>query len=50
MSEIRVYEDEHVLNNIYLIKRLAHLRNWIISFEINEDMEAMFPDAEVFIE
>ena len=46
-----IYEDEHVLNNIYLIKRLAHLKKLdLYDLKINEDMEAMFPDAEVFIE
>ena len=46
-----IYEDEHVLNNIYLIKRLTHLKKLdLYHLKINEDMEAMFPDAEVFIE
>ena len=46
-----IYEDEHVLDNIYLIKKLAHLKKLdLYHLKINEDIEAMFPDAEVFIE
>ena len=49
-----IYEDEHVLDNIYLIKKLAHLKKLdLYHLKINEDIEdieAMFPEAEVFIE
>jgi len=46
-----IYEDEHVLDNIYIIKKLAHLENLhLYHLKINENIEAMFPDAEVFIE
>ena len=46
-----IYEDEHVLDNIYLIKKLTHLKKLdLYHLKINEDIEAMFPDAEVFIE
>ena len=46
-----IYEDEHVLDNIYLIKKLAHLKKLdLYHLKINEDIEAMFPEAEVSIE
>ena len=46
-----IYEDEHVLDNIYIIKKLRYLENLhLYHLKINEDIEAMFPDAEVFIE
>ena len=46
-----IYEEEHVLDNIYLIKKLAHLKKLdLYHLKINEDIEAMFPDTKVFIE
>ena len=46
-----IYEEEHVLDNIYLIKKLAHLKKLdLYHLKINEDIEAMFPEAEVSIE
>ena len=46
-----IYEDEHVLDNIYIIKKLAHLKKLdLYHLKINEDIEAMFPEAEVSIE
>ena len=46
-----IYEDEHVLDNIYLIKKFKYLEDLhLYHLKINEDIEAMFPDAEVFIE
>ena len=46
-----IYDDEHVLDNIYIIKKLRYLENLhLYHLKINEDIEAMFPDAEVFIE
>ena len=46
-----IYEDEHVLDNIYIIKKLAHLENLhLYHLKINENIEVMFPDAEVFID
>ena len=46
-----IYEDEHVLDNIYIIKKFRYLENLhLYHLKINEDIEAMFPDAEVFIE
>ena len=46
-----IYEDEHVLDNIYLIKKLVHLKKLdLYHLKINEDIEAMFPDTKVFIE
>ena len=46
-----IYEDEHVLDNIYLIKKLTHLKKLdLYHLKINEDIEAMFPEAEVSIE
>ena len=46
-----IYEEEHVLDNIYIIKKLRYLENLhLYHLKINEDIEAMFPDAEVFIE
>ena len=46
-----IYENEHVLDNIYIIKKFRYLENLhLYHLKINEDIEAMFPDAEVFIE
>ena len=46
-----IYEEEHVLDNIYLIKKFKYLECLrLYHLKINEDIEAMFPDAEVFIE
>ena len=46
-----IYEDEHALDNINIIKKLRYLENLhLYHLKINEDIEAMFPDAEVFIE
>ena len=46
-----IYEDEHALDNIYIIKKLRYLENLhLYHLEINEDIEAMFPEAEVSIE
>ena len=44
MTSNSIYNNKHVLDNKYLeCLRLYNLK-------INEDIEAMFPDAEVFIE
>ena len=46
-----IYEDEHVLDNINIIKKLRYLENLhLYHLKINEDIEAMFPEAEVSIE
>ena len=46
-----IYEEEHVLDNIYLIKKFKYLEDLhLYHLKINEDIEAMFSDAEVFIE
>ena len=46
-----IYEEEHVLDNIYLIKKFKYLEDLhLYHLKINEDIEAMFPEAEVFIE
>ena len=46
-----IYGDDHVLDNIYLIKKLKHLKKLdLYHLKINEDIEAMFPNIEVFIE
>ena len=45
-----IYEEEHVLDNIYLIKKFKYLEDLhLYHLKINEDIEAMFPNAEVFI-
>ena len=45
-----IYEEEHVLDNIYLIKKFKHLEDLhLYHLKINKDIEAMFPDVEVFI-
>ncbi|EFU77283.1 hypothetical protein HMPREF0381_0833, partial [Lachnoanaerobaculum saburreum DSM 3986] len=44
-------EDEHVLDNIGLMKNLMYLKKLdLYHLKINEDIEAMFPNIEVFIE
>ena len=46
-----IYEDEHVLDNIGLMKNLMYLKKLdLYHLKINEDIEAMFPNIEVFIE
>ena len=46
-----VYEDEHVLDNIGLMKNLMYLKKLdLYHFKINEDIKAMFPNVDVFIE
>ena len=45
-----IYEEDHVLDNIYLIKKFKYLEDLhLYHLKINEDIEAMFPNAEVFI-
>ena len=45
-----IYEDEHVLDNIYLIKKFKYLEDLhLYHLKINEDIEAMFPNVDVFI-
>ena len=45
-----IYEEEHVLDNIYLIKKFKYLEDLhLYHLKINEDIEAMFPNVEVFI-
>ena len=51
MMEIRVFVRMSMCLIIYIIKKLAHLENLhLYHLKINEDIEAMFPGAEVFIE
>ena len=46
-----VYEDEHVLDNIGLMKNLMYLKKLdLYHLKINKDIEAMFPNVDVFIE
>ena len=46
-----VYEDEHVLDNIGLMKNLIYLKKLdLYHLKINKDIEAMFPNVDVFIE
>ena len=46
-----IYEDEHALDNIYIIKKLRYLENLhLYHLKINEDIEDMFPDVNVSIE
>ena len=45
-----IYEEEHVLDNIYLIKKIKYLEDLhLYHLKINEDIEAMFPNVDVFI-
>ena len=45
-----IYKEEHVLDNIYLIKKFKYLEDLhLYHLKINKDIEAMFPDVEVFI-
>ena len=45
-----IYEEEPVLDNIYLIKKFKYLEDLhLYHLKINKDIEAMFPDVEVFI-
>ena len=51
VGDMSIYEDEHVLDNIYKIKNFKKLE-WICigNLKVNEDIKAMFPTAEVFID
>ena len=45
-----IYEEEHVLDNIYLIKKFKYLEDLhLYHLKINEDIEAMFPNVDIFI-
>lgn len=45
-----IYDEEHVLDNIYLIKKFKYLEDLhLYHLKINEDIEAMFPNVDVFI-
>ena len=50
-GDTSIYEDEHVLDNIYKIKNFKKLE-WIFigHLKVNEDIKAMFPNAKVFID
>lgn len=50
-GDTSIYEDEHVLDNIYKIKNFKKLE-WIYigNLKVNEDIKAMFPNAKVFID
>ena len=51
MMEMRVFMMMSTCSIIYIIKKLRYLENLhLYHLKINEDIEAMFPDAEVFIE
>ena len=46
-----IYDDDHVLDNIYLIKKLKHLKKLdLYHLKINKDIEDMFPNVNVSIE
>ena len=46
-----IYEEEYVLDNIYLIKKFKYLEDLhLYHLKINEDIKAMFPNVDVFIE
>ena len=46
-----IYEDEHALDNIYIIKKLRYLENLhLYHLKINENIEDMFPNLNVSIE
>lgn len=46
-----IYEDEHALDNIYIIKKLRNLENLhLYHLKINENIEDMFTDLNVSIE
>ena len=50
-GDTSIYEDDHVLDNIYKIKNFKKLE-WICigNLKVNEDIKAMFPNAKVFID
>mgnify|MGYP000875348784 FL=1 len=46
-----IYEDEHVLDNIGLMKNSIYLKKLdLYHLKINKDIKAMFPNVDVFIE
>ena len=50
-GDTSIYPEEHVLDNLYIIKDFKYLKNlYIYHLKINEDIEAMFPGVNVFID
>ena len=46
-----IYGEEGILENLYKIKNFKHLENiHLYHLKINEDIEAMFPGVNVFID
>jgi hypothetical protein len=49
-GDTSLYEDRHVLDKMYEIEKLKKLEwIYIYNLKVNEDIKAMFPNAEVFI-
>ena len=50
-EDIGIYEEENILDNLYLVKKFKKLRRvQLYHLKINKDIEAMFPNVDVFIE
>ena len=46
-----IYEEENLLNNIYVAKNFKNLKMIsLYNVKVNKDIEAMFPNVDVFIE
>lgn len=46
-----IYEEDNLLNNIYIAKNFKNLKMILLyHVKVNKDVEAMFPNVDVFIE
>ena len=50
-EDIGIYEEENILDNLYLVKKLKNLRRvQLYHLKINNDVKADCPNARVFID
>lgn len=50
-GDTSIYEEENLLNNIYVAKNLKNLEMIsLYHIKVNKDIKAMFPNVDVFIE
>lgn len=50
-EDIGIYEEENILDNLYLVKKLKNLRRvQIYHLKINSDVKVACPNARVFID
>ena len=50
-EDIGIYEEENILDNLYLVKKFKKLRRvQLYHLKINSDVKAACPNARVFID